>query len=518
MSASTVHLGGELSGRSILGGNRNMVEWTGLAITWAFLAVVQFALREHMWTVAVVGPAAFAALWAWSPHPSMNHRSLMGRWAYKLRYRRDVRTGRADLNWDRTTGEVAAERTQPSSLGKTRLFEIDLYPGSGRPERILIVRHRVHGQTQYVATFEFRSRPAGVMTKIESIRNYEGWSRFKAALARQGSLVRGLQQTSHIAPYDAQDHTDFIVGQLSPSTPELLVRSYSQLLGMIESETDQNRTWLTAVIPSTGRFARAVGQVRLGEDENGTPIRDGQRAIESVLAAQLRIVISRARAQQMDLRALDEKRAAAVMRGLQDPDRSVDDVSDASRSQMWLPWVGSEDPRHLRVIGSERSWMTRTAIIPRDGFAAGELPVDLLVPLLTGVSPSVIRTVSSHFVLIPASQARGDAVKDVGTDESVIRGNAKTISDGTAEAQMSVSRARLRDLQPASGHHGADWAMALTIYARSEEELEDAQNRIEEAAGDSHISNLVWMDHAQHLARVLTLPLGAGLKRRKVKS
>lgn len=519
MAISAVQLGGELTGRSIFGGNRNAVEWTGLGVSVGALVIVQFMLLEHVWTVLPTAVLLFAAVFVWSPRPGLGHRSVMGIFGIRLRHRYHALTGRLDFlgSEGEEHKDGLREVKLPGVLGKLRLYEVEMWPGREDPGRVVILRHRSHEETTYVAVFEFRARPAGLMSKVDSSRNHDGWSKFQASLARQGSLVRYLQQVSRVVPYDPADHTSFILDNIQPSASEMLVRSYAQLVDTIERDLEQNRTWLVVGIPATAALHRAVNHVRLGEDGDGQPIRDGQRAIETVIAAQLRTVVSRARAQEMELRPLEERRFAAVCRSLQDPDEPLDRVAEASLLTMWLPWIGSEDPTMLRIQGERSPWYTRTAVVSRDGISPGVLPVDLLVPLLTGVTPAVTRTVSTHFTLVPANQAREQARTDVTTDESVVRSNVNIVSDGTSETQRGVSRQRLWDLRPGSGNHGSNWSMALTVQARTPEEMEDAVNRIEEATADAHISSLTWQDRSQHLALPLTLPLATGLKRARVR-
>lgn len=526
MAVSSVQLGGELAGRSILGGNtRNTVERWGMWISIVVLAGVQLLLMRHIWTILIVVPAIFASVWLWTPRADIGHCSPIGRRSLSLRYWWHRVRGRLDSGTTDDSGALLL----PGAVGKSRSFPVEMWPGREDPGEILIQRHRLHGKTVYVAAFEFRTRRAGVQSQLDSLRPYQAWANFQAALARQGSFARYLQQVSRIVPYDPQDHIEFIVDKIPEKAAEIirdldnepthpvgvLAKSYSQLVDAIETGLEQNRTWLVVGIPATAAFTRAVSRVRLGENEDGTPIRDGQRAIESVIAGQLRMVDSRARAEKMELRPLHGARFAAVCRSLQDPDQPLDRLEGATEASMWLPWIGSDSAEYVRIKGARGSWFTRTAIVPRDGFAPGELPVDLLTPLLTGVSPSMTRTISTHVTLVPATQARGEARQDVATDASSVKGKPGTISDGTSEAQLGVSQRRLVDLRPGSGVHGAEWAMGITIQARTLDELEDATNAIEEAAADSHISRLMWQDRSQHLALPLTMPLGIGLARRK---
>ena len=77
---------------------------------------------------------------------------------------------------------------------------------------------------------------------------------------------------------------------------------------------------------------------------------------------------------------------------------------------------------------------------------------------------------------------------------------------------LSAARARLEDLRPGSGHHGAGWAGHLTVSAPSREELVDATTKITEAAGNAGIAALEWLDTQQAAAAACTWPLARGMQ------
>lgn len=517
MAVTHVQLGGELRGRSILGGSRNRLERIGMWSSIVVLAIVQMSVMHWSWTVLVGALLLAMTVFIWTPRASLGHKSVMGAIAIPLRRRWNLHMGTLD-----TLGGLAAEEAGgsephlPPAVGKLRAFEIELWPGRPNPGRLAVLRQRVHGQTQFTMVLEFRGQPTGVLDAFEGLRNHSGWATFQAALARQGSLVRHLQQVARAVPFDPADHVHWLIDALPDNAPELLVRSYAELVDEFISQDEQNRTWLVVGVPATTAFYAATDRVPLPESmEEASATEKADMRTASVLAAEMRRVFSVGRANGLTFRPLTEQRLAAVTRSLQDPDQPLDRLDGADLFSMWLPWTGSESARYIVVEGGERRWYTRTAVVPRDGFAAGDLPVDMLVPLLTGVTPAVVRTASTHTTLVPSSEARAEARDDVTMDSSSVQQQAGQVSDGTSEAQMSASQRRLHDLQPGSGVHGADWAMAITIQAASLDELERAVNAVEEAAAEAHISHLTWQDHAHHLAMPLTLPLATSVRRRK---
>src|SRR5699024_415852 len=225
----------------------------------------------------------------------------------------------------------------------------------------------------------------------------------------------------------------------------------AELVDGVISEQEQNRTWLTIGVPASREFYAAADRVPLPEEMADATSRERADARTAVvLATELRRIISAGRANGFSFRELDERRLAAVTRSLQDPDQPLDRLEGADKFSMWLPWIGSESSRYLVIEGSQKRWYTRTAVVPRDGFAAGELPVDMLVPLLTGVNPAVVRTVSTLVTVVPETTARDEARDDLTMDRSAVQQRAKQVSDGTSEAQLTASQRRLQDLQPGS--------------------------------------------------------------------
>lgn len=519
MAVTHVQLGGELSGRSILGGNRNKVEWWGMLTGLVLTAACALATIQWAWTIILWALVFGAVFVVWSPRPSTGHASVMGWVGIRRRWTHHRRSGVLDY-----PGAVAVQEADdgqphlPISMGRMRGFEVELWPGREDPGRVHVLRHRQQDETVYTAVFEFRAQRAGVMTQMDGLRNHTGWGELEATLARQGSLVRDVQQVARVVPFDPADHVSWLIDELPDGPPQVLVQSYADLVDDRIATHEQNRTWLVVGIPAAGAFNSAAQRVSLPEGaEELTAAEKFELRESAVLAGELRRVVSRGRSVGMSFRPLSERREAAVFRSLQDPDVPLDKLDGADKYSMWLPWIGSDSRRYLRIQGSERDWYTRTAIVPRDGFASGPIPVDSLVPLLTGVNPPVIRTVTTHASLIPASAARAEAKSDVTTDRGTVSGNAAKVSGGEAEAQMSASQQRLDDLRPGSGIHGASWALAVTIQAASLDELEQATNQIEEAAADSNITSIVWQDSRHHLSLPMTLPLSMGVNHRRKK-
>ncbi|MGQ4496821.1 hypothetical protein ACUH95_07470, partial [Dermabacteraceae bacterium P13101] len=372
------------------------------------LGLVEVAFSSSLIVTAVVVVLALLTVFLWTPTPLTRYVSPVGMFASKLRYhwhkRRSLTLFEGAVLDD--NDEVCVQL--PCGVGKLRYFEVELPSRLGVGQKILVQVNHDHKKTVMSAVFEVRSGRPSALGGDESLLQHWNWSRFQESMARSGSLVRYLQQVSRNVPYDPADHINFLLENMPDSPNEMLAASYAELLDRIESETEQNRTWLVIGMPRSSVFKAAVDRAMAADRESAASDKY-QRALERVIADELSRVVQRANQAGMKLRPLDEKRYAAVMRALQDPDELLDDLEDADRVRMWLPWDGSESPEHLRITGSKKNWYARTAIVKRDAIAAGEIPINFLMPLVMGINSSVIRTISTHITLVPSAIARGEA-------------------------------------------------------------------------------------------------------------
>ena len=248
-----VQLGGELSGRSILGGNRNNVEWwgmlTGLVVTAAFaLATIQWAWTIILWALVFGG-----VFMVWTPRASTGNSSVMGWLGIRRRWALHRRSGALDY-----LGAVAVEEAEegqphlPVAMGRMRGFEVELWPGREDSGRVHVLRHRQQDETVYTAVFEFRAQRAGVMTQMDGLRNHSGWGDLEATLARQGSLVRDVQQVARVVPFDPADHVSWLIDELPEEPPAVLVQSYADLVDGRIAAHEQNRTGGGGGMPAAG--------------------------------------------------------------------------------------------------------------------------------------------------------------------------------------------------------------------------------------------------------------------------
>jgi len=156
----------------------------------------------------------------------------------------------------------------------------------------------------------------------------------------------------------------------------------------------------------------------------------------------------------------------------------------------------------------------RTALIPIDAAETGPRTSLWIAPLLSRMPHPIVRTISLQTEVVPALDARHAARMDVATDLADLEAQRErgVLTREELTVGLSAARARLEDLRPGSGHHGAGWAGHLTISAPSREELVDATAKITEAAGNAGIAALEWLDTQQAAAAACTWPLARGMR------
>jgi hypothetical protein len=135
-----------------------------------------------------------------------------------------------------------------------------------------------------------------------------------------------------------------------------------------------------------------------------------------------------------------------------------------------------------------------------------------MAPLLTGISPAIIRTISVRMDFIPAVKARAKARADTTSDggKDLEERQLGKVSDGSSEMMLQASRQRMQDLRWGTTHHGVDWSLGITVTAESEKALHHACRVITTAANNCTMTRLVWQDTFHDAAQIASYPLGRG--------
>ena len=283
--------------------------------------------------------------------------------------------------------------------------------------------------------------------------------------------------------------------------------SYDEVVRLVSRSGLMQRHYVVIRWPITPTFLTAAA--RRG------PAQAGWRALMTAEIEAVRSHLASAKLGQVA--ALNAAQLAAVLRHLQQPSWPIDQVTDVDVDAPWLP---SHDELSATITsgpnpaGQPEQWWHRTALIPIDAVETGPRTSLWIAPLLSRMPHPIVRTISLQTQVVPALDARHAARMDVATDLADLEAQQQrgVLTREELTVGLSAARARLEDLRPGSGHHGAGWAGHLTISARSREELVDATAKITEAAGNAGIAALEWLDTQQAAAAACTWPLARGLR------
>ncbi|MDH6119792.1 hypothetical protein [Kitasatospora sp. GAS204B] len=414
------------------------------------------------------------------------------------------RTGRGRARKKKAATTPAAEtqtvRAVPEAIGRIRLLS---YPHPAGGELAVLV-HSNPGEPDYLsAVMEIEGQPSGITREEDIWDTAEAFGRMLATCAGTTSLIKELQFLTRIVPVDPAAHEWYIVNNHAQGVPRELFESYAGLLGEAQQSLEQHRNYIIARIPFS------VGFVEAARDLGGQPGDDMVRC-QIVDMEMGRLASLSAGARQNPVRLLGPRRLAALLRSMQDPDYYVDDLRDVDFAHCW-----QESRAERRQVITNGRWATRVASVPADAVTLEPVHMRWLSPLLIGVQPAVVRTLSVNLRLEPAKRARSEARRDAGEDRGKLIANREggKITDGGDLSQATASMRRLDDLRPGSGHAGVRWNMCLSVTA-SEKTMRRASDLITDKAGECGLSSLRWFDGAHDLAQVFTWPLARGMRQR----
>ncbi|WP_423185041.1 hypothetical protein [Arthrobacter sp. NyZ413] len=495
-----VYLGGEVRSRALFRGDRHVLEWAGLAGFMA-LALGLVVVFRHPVAIGAGILLAAAGWWMFTPRGDA-HQSWAAATARTWYHRWRNATGLSSYHPD---GEgamtpwwlpaTAGERNAPLAVGEVRWFDVEFRGGGS----MVVFRHAMPDTDYFSVVLEVTGSIGAVRAERDDERPYVGWGEFLTSQATERSAITVVQEIAHVVPADIEDHLVFIGSRIPEGTPEVLQRSYADLAGQLNTRSEQHRTYLALGLPSTDRLWKTASRYGGGDTGIGIAVfKEVQKAVKKL------------RGPFGGVRVLDEARAAALIRALQDPGFDIDQSDGVTLATCWQASDGTH-PERVVVNGT---WLTRTATVQGRKISTEALPVQALSRLVSGGEDSFIRTISAVHKLVPAARARGTAQEDVTVDTGETNAGAGKgrIDDGSAAASLSGSTARLNDLKVGSPYHGVNLALYITVKARTEAGLEDAVSAMEAMANAAGISELSWMDERQDLAMITTLPLARGVK------
>ncbi len=505
-----VQLGGHSRRRGLLAG-RTMFEIAGCVagVFAAFIAAVGTGGLSGLLTAVVV---LLVSWLMFTPSRLLRGSSPAARIAHEMRWRRRVRRGLTSF----VPGQPAVRpRTAPGKPAKPTSAQRDVpdavgtfYASTTRVvssgDEVLVLRHENPGQLTF-STVVLEVTPAthGLVSAMTEDMAYVNWGRFKAGLADDTSYVRGLQQIARVQPVSLSAHEAWLAQRVPADTPEILIESYRGLLNEMNFRSESHRTALVLRIPHTTRWDLFVREQFPDEGSNG-------HALAAVAEAQR--VLQQAEASGLGrCRLMGEQDVAKAIRSCLDAHYSWDDPRPALLQNCWAAWETSR--RHLTVHGYKNDWYLRTATLRGADLPNHSVAITWLRPLLAGVWPAVIRTISIAEEITPAGSARA-AARAAATDDASAARTQQAVNDGSALVQASASQQLLADLRPGSGHHRDGWALHVTVAAESPQQLRTACQQLDSVASNMLGAKWTWADGTQDTAIVATLPLGRGLRTR----
>jgi hypothetical protein len=504
-------LGGDVARRGLLAlAPRSRISRTvGLAT----LSFVVMLLLSSATLLAGLVCVVLVATAAWMVWPSAHtDRSRLDRWVVRRQ-----RKWRASQGWDCYTHP---ELLHPGSAGAWKLP-----PPIGRVEpldlsdtewsRLFILHHTPTGAGQFLTVLMATDGlGAGLWTDAQHASRQQGFGAMLASLAKPGRWLSDLGQVSRTLPQDFTEHSALLEAQLRPpsdSAPATVRAAYRQLLASYDQVVQQeayrceaHRNYLVARFDLTDEFQLAAARIAPAPAGWAKLVRD-----------ELVQLIGRAtNAGLGHVDVLGEQRTVAALRALQSPDCPPDRHGGLAWSQAFLSFRTTSTEVVVDEDGESGGWYTRIASVPPRGMEAARLGPRWLAPVLVNLSPAVVRTVATRIRPKPARAARADAVKDATTDTSAaLTTDAEgKVDDGTGRVMLDSSTRRLVDLAPGSGHAGAEWALFIAIQATTKADLDDACRAMDEAAADSSINELDWIEYEQDLAWPAVLGLGRGVR------
>lgn len=512
MSLLRRRIGGESTGRGWWGGAANRTRAIGLSVV--FVIGVMLTLVAQTPGLAIsLGLAAVVYVGTIRTH----HGSILERVRRWWWWRETRRAGRhvfapvemrpdVDLEGlpraERKDVErgLAAYREWPD--GVEGLYW--LQAAAGRPG---IAWHVPTGEPAYLSV---AFSVSGAVRGLEADEVVNGVSmafgRMVARLASRSFLPSGMQVLTRAVPVDSARHEAWVLDHLSESTPEQLLRSYDDVVRQVGRGGLAQRHFVVLKWPLSTTFRT--------EAARHAP---GQVGWLELMHRQIPIVRRQLQAARLgEVSVLTAAQALAVIRHQQVPEWPLDEAGTIGATGAWFPSV--DEFSYTQVTGPTpdgglATWLHRTAVVNADDLDTGERTAMWLTPLLGRMDDQIMRTVSIQFEGVPAGVARHAAMADVTADIAEITGQQEKGSIDVVEAQArkQAAQSRLRDLEPGGGYAGAGWAMHITISAQNREELSAASARLAEAAEESGISRLSWLEAHHGAAQSYTWPMARGM-------
>lgn len=527
------YLGGEAGYRNFFGGTGNGLR-NGLLALCVAGGLFGMVFGGGLWALAAGCIGAVLVVVA----TIRTHRgSILDRWKRRNRWKARKRAGTDRFEpyevarWDQLTeatqhGTRVERRAAQKALAGMRANPDGadgmgwLQYGSRVPG---IAWHAPSGEQPYLSVaFAVSGQLRGLEGADKIVRAAEGWGKFLAGRAGSESLVRRVQTLSRLLPPDTARQQHWAAQNIddAPDDPEQRAKfmqqlaSYDEVIRLSSANAMVQRHYVILSWPLSGEFLDTASSYGEG--------RDGWRRL---MADQIEATVRGLKAaRQGEATPLTARQTAALILHQQNPHLLIDAARRAeplnfgvrSHDEFSAHIVEGVDELHETEDGNPVpvTWWHRTAAIRADALETGGRTPLWTLKLVTGAELDFIRSISFHINLVPATEAKVRARKDVTSDASALLADQKKgrqVSDQT-EGNLTAAQRRRKDLSAGSSHQGVEWIGYITISARSRDELARASRRLSETCkNDPGIARLDWLDSFQAAASGLTWPIGRGI-------
>ena len=428
---------------------------------------------------------------------------LLERRMEKRRAKRAIKKG-----WD----SFARSEDMPLPRAVGDLIVLGVAKGSDDPEQA-IVRQSPLGHregTFFTSTLEVAGRGDGVRTPLEDAVDAAGVEGLLTRLAEPGSRIDEISFMTRAMPGLQRGFRE----KMSAAIPErlrasLLAENKFELLDILSATADEYRSFVT-ISMSTESLIKALGRREIATRDRIAEEAHSQVGLVSRFLEDAGFTV---------VGGLGPRRLGALIRHLYMPSYAIDDLTGIDTTLDGFPdYPAPLDDVAFTVLDPTHdvAWQHSTGHIDETSWPMEIHESRWLQPLVTGLvtddQPSVIRTVTTTYRLIPTAEAKLLTMDELLNDAIEVAGEAGKISDGSSSQQADGGRDRLVDFL--TGSAGCRVSTRITISAPSIDGIDDAREQVSGVASKMGIEKgITWADHRQGEAFLLSLPLGRGIPR-----
>lgn len=487
---------GPLEQRGIIGGfRRGQALCIGAASVMAVIVVnLSPTAGGFVFALLVVTVAAGFALVPINGRTSEEWVPVVLAWLVR---RRGFRSGAHSAG---TTAAVDGEGARRAALLPACLDGCELVAVPTGERNVGLMRdERLSALTVVVAV---RARAVGLLPMNEHEARLARWGQVLASLARGGTPVRRIQLLQRALPADGDGLWRHFLEARDPEVPShaQLELSYTELLDQAQQVTQDHEILLAVQVDENRALARA------GREARGERI-DKREQAHQVVLREVRTLLTRFEPVDIEVAgALSAEQYAGAIQSAYDPFHRLDPYDGPERVPATLsfgPSAAEAEWATYRTDGAiHRSYWV--AQWPR--LAVGPL---FMTPLLLGAH--AVHSVSLVIEPVPPARSRRAVEAAITSDEADEELRERRGFRTTARRRRHQDAALEREQELAAGHEEVRFAGYVTVTARTLAELDEACERVEQAAQQSYLELApLWGEQDSGFVHG-ALPVGRGL-------